>query len=99
MSKVKAILVNIFGGIVNCATIANGITNAGKKMNLQVPLIVRLQGDSYFLFSSIKVILSILILLLGTNMDKGNEIIRNSGLKIISAPDLDDAAKKACSSI
>jgi succinyl-CoA synthetase beta subunit len=75
---VKAILVNIFGGIVNCATIANGITNAGKKMNLQVPLIVRLQG---------------------TNMDKGNEIIRNSGLKIISAPDLDDAAKKACNSI
>lgn len=74
----KAILVNIFGGIVNCATIANGITNAGKKMNLQVPLIVRLQG---------------------TNMDKGNEIIRNSGLKIISAPDLDDAAKKACNSI
>ncbi len=74
----KAILVNIFGGIVNCATIANGITSAGKKMNLQVPLIVRLQG---------------------TNMDKGNEIIRNSGLKIISAPDLDDAAKKACNSI
>ena len=47
-------------------------------MNLQVPLIVRLQG---------------------TNMEKGNEIIRNSGLKIISAPDLDDAAKKACNSI
>ena len=43
--KVKAILVNIFGGIVNCATIANGIVNACKTINLKVPLIVRLQGN------------------------------------------------------
>lgn len=43
-SSVKAILVNVFGGIVNCATIANGLINASKKLNLQVPLVVRLEG-------------------------------------------------------
>ena len=48
--QVKAILVNIFGGIVNCATIANGIVNACKSIDVKVPLIVRLQGlfDKYF---------------------------------------------------
>eukprot|EP00088_Acartia_fossae_P004262 TRINITY_DN11817_c0_g1_i1.p2 TRINITY_DN11817_c0_g1~~TRINITY_DN11817_c0_g1_i1.p2 ORF type:complete len:431 (-),score=142.67 TRINITY_DN11817_c0_g1_i1:307-1572(-) len=45
-SKVKAILVNVFGGIVNCATIANGIVNACKSINLQVPLVVRLEGTN-----------------------------------------------------
>lgn len=40
----KAILVNVFGGIVNCATIANGLINASKKLNLKVPLVVRLEG-------------------------------------------------------
>ena len=44
LSKVKVIFVNIFGGIVNCATIANGIVNACKSIKLQVPLVVRLQG-------------------------------------------------------
>lgn len=77
-SQVKAILVNIFGGIVNCAIIANGIVNACRTIKLKVPLIVRLQG---------------------TNMEKANEIIRNSGLNIISELDLDAAAKKAIQSL
>ena len=46
----KAILVNIFGGIVNCATIAKGITNACKSINLQLPLVVRLEGEQCQLF-------------------------------------------------
>ncbi|CAF0893102.1 unnamed protein product [Brachionus calyciflorus] len=76
--QVKAILVNIFGGIVNCATIANGIVNACKTINLKVPLIVRLQG---------------------TNAQKANEIILNSGLNIIPELDFDTAAKKAFQSV
>lgn len=73
--QVKAIFVNIFGGIVNCAIIANGIVNACKKINLKVPLIVRLQG---------------------TNMLEANEIIKKSGLNIISELDFDKAATRAC---
>lgn len=76
-SQVKAIFVNIFGGIVNCAIIANGIVNACKKIQLTIPLIVRLQG---------------------TNMKEANEIIKNSGLNIISELDFDHAATKACQS-
>merc|ERR1719151_218064 len=68
---VKAILVNVFGGIVNCATIANGIVNACKSIELQIPLIVRLEG---------------------TNVDNAKQIIDDSGLSIVSATDLDDAA-------
>lgn len=75
-SQVKAILVNIFGGIVNCGTIANGIVNACRSIDLKIPLIVRLQG---------------------TNAEKANEIILNSGLNIIPELDFDTAAKKACS--
>jgi len=72
--KVKAILVNVFGGIVNCATIANGIVNACKSIELKIPLVVRLEG---------------------TNVDNAKKIIEESGLAIVSASDLDDAAKKA----
>ena len=75
---VKAILVNVFGGIVNCATIANGIVNACKSIELEIPLIVRLEG---------------------TNVDNAKQIIADSGLQIVSATDLDDAAKKACSAL
>jgi len=74
--KVKALLVNVFGGIVNCATIANGIVNACKSIDLKVPLVVRLEG---------------------TNVDNAKQIIADSGLKIVAATDLDDAARKACS--
>lgn len=76
--QVESVLVNIFGGIVNCATIANGITAAAKSIDLKVPLIVRLEG---------------------TNVDAAKEIMANSGLPIISASDLDDAAKKAVASL
>lgn len=71
---VKVILVNVFGGIVNCATIANGIVNASKIMGLKVPLVVRLEGN---------------------NVDAAKKILNDSGLKIQSAHDLDQAAKMA----
>jgi succinyl-CoA synthetase beta subunit len=70
---VKGILVNIFGGIMKCDTIAEGIVAAAKEVNLQVPLVVRLEG---------------------TNVDKGKEILAGSGLPIVSADDLGDAARK-----
>jgi len=70
---VKGILVNIFGGIMKCDIIADGIVAAAKEVNLSVPLVVRLEG---------------------TNVDKGKEILANSGLPIVSADDLGDAAKK-----
>lgn len=76
--NVKVILVNVFGGIVNCATIANGIVNASKTMGLKVPLVVRLEG---------------------TNVDAAKKILQESGLKIESAHDLDDAAKKAVNAL
>jgi succinyl-CoA synthetase beta subunit len=71
--KVKAILVNIFGGIMKCDVIAEGVIAAAKELALQVPLVVRLEG---------------------TNVEKGKEILANSGLKIIPADGLTDAAKK-----
>ncbi|XP_027284736.1 succinate--CoA ligase [GDP-forming] subunit beta, mitochondrial isoform X2 [Cricetulus griseus] len=76
--KVEAILVNIFGGIVNCAIIANGITKACRELELKVPLVVRLEG---------------------TNVQEAQKILRNSGLPITSAADLEDAAKKAVASV
>jgi succinyl-CoA synthetase beta subunit len=70
---VEGILVNIFGGIMKCDVIANGIVQAAKDVNLQVPLVVRLEG---------------------TNVEAGKEILDNSGLAIVSADDLGDAARK-----
>jgi succinyl-CoA synthetase beta subunit len=72
--KVKAILVNIFGGIMKCDIIADGIVAAAKSLKLEVPLVVRLEG---------------------TNVAIGKKILDESGLKIISASDLGDAAQKA----
>lgn len=71
--NVKGILVNIFGGIMRCDIIANGIIEAAKTVNLSVPLVVRLEG---------------------TNVDLGKEILAKSGLTIIAANDLGDAAEK-----
>jgi succinyl-CoA synthetase beta subunit len=71
--KVKAILVNIFGGIMKCDIIAEGVIAAARELNLRVPLVVRLEG---------------------TNVEKGKEILAKSGLKIVPANDLTDAAKK-----
>ena len=70
---VKGILVNIFGGIMKCDIIADGIVAAAKEVNLSVPLVVRLEG---------------------TNVAEGKAILENSGLPIISASDLGDAAAK-----
>ncbi|MBL8589588.1 MAG: ADP-forming succinate--CoA ligase subunit beta [Methylobacteriaceae bacterium] len=71
--KVKGILVNIFGGIMKCDVIAEGVIAAVKEVGLKVPLVVRLEG---------------------TNVDLGKKIIRESGLNVIPADDLDDAAQK-----
>jgi succinyl-CoA synthetase beta subunit len=69
----RAILVNIFGGIMKCDTIANGVVAAAKEVHLSVPLVVRLEG---------------------TNVDLGKKILAESGLPIISASDMGDAAAK-----
>jgi len=76
--KVKAVLINIFGGIMRCDVIAEGVVAAAKNIDIKVPLIVRLAG---------------------TNEEKGKEILDNSGLDIISANNLGDAAKKAVQSV
>ena len=71
--NVKGILINIFGGIMRCDVLAQGVVDAAKEMKINVPLVVRLAG---------------------TNFKEGKEILDNSGLKLISAENLDDAAKK-----
>ena len=71
--KVKGILVNIFGGIMRCDIIAEGVIAAVKEVGLKVPLVVRLEG---------------------TNVELGKEIIRNSGLNVIAADNLSEAAQK-----
>src|SRR5687767_3582260 len=76
--KVKAILVNIFGGIMKCDTIAEGVVKAAREVKLSVPLVVRMKG---------------------TNEDLGKKILKDSGLPIISADNMADAAKKIVASI
>ncbi len=76
--NVKAILVNIFGGIMKCDVIADGVIAASKALNLQVPLVVRLEG---------------------TNVNLGKKLLNESGLKIIAADDLADAAKKVVAAV
>lgn len=76
--NVKALLVNIFGGIMKCDTIATGIVQAAKEVGLQIPLVVRLEG---------------------TNVEQGKQILESSGIQVVTASDLDDAAKKAVASL
>ena len=76
--NVKGILINIFGGIMRCNVLAQGVVDAAKEINISVPLVVRLAG---------------------TNFKEGKEILDNSGLKLISAENLDDAAKKIVKAI
>ena len=76
--NVKGILVNIFGGIMRCDVIAEGVVAAVKEVGLQVPLVVRLEG---------------------TNVEKGKSIINESGLNVIAADDLDDAAQKIVAAV
>jgi succinyl-CoA synthetase beta subunit len=77
-SNVKGVLVNIFGGIMKCDIVAEGIVAAAKEVKLSVPLVVRLEG---------------------TNVEKGKEILAKSGLPIISANDLADAAQKIVNAV
>ena len=76
--NVKGILINIFGGIMRCDVLAQGVVDAAKEMDISVPLVVRLAG---------------------TNFKVGKKILDNSGLKLISAENLDDAAKKIVKAI
>ncbi|MFZ5467883.1 MAG: ADP-forming succinate--CoA ligase subunit beta [Myxococcota bacterium] len=76
--QVKAVLVNIFGGIMKCDVIAEGVVAAAKEVRLHVPLVVRLEG---------------------TNVEKGKEILKGSGLPIISADNLRQAAEKAVGAV
>jgi succinyl-CoA synthetase beta subunit len=76
--KVKAILVNIFGGIMRCDVIAQGIIDAAKTVKLSVPLVVRLEG---------------------TNVERGKELLKDSGLALIAADDLADAAQKVVGAV
>ena len=76
--NVKSILVNIFGGIVRCDLIAQGIIDAIKEVGVKQPIIVRLEG---------------------TNVEQGKALIEQSGLAVIAADDLDDAANKAVAAV
>jgi len=76
--NVKGILINIFGGIMRCDVLAQGVVDAAKEIKINVPLVVRLAG---------------------TNFIEGKKILDNSGLKLISAENLDDAAKKIVEAI
>jgi succinyl-CoA synthetase beta subunit len=76
--RVKAILVNIFGGIMKCDVIAQGIINAVKAVNLPVPLVVRLEG---------------------TNVEAGRKLLGDSNLPLITALDIDDAARKVVAAV
>ena len=76
--KVKGILINIFGGIMRCDVLAQGVVEAAKESNIKVPLVVRLAG---------------------TNFEQGKKILDKSGLKILSASDLNDAAKQIVNAI
>ncbi|MEK7361641.1 MAG: succinate--CoA ligase subunit beta, partial [Pseudomonadota bacterium] len=76
--KVKGILVNIFGGIMQCDTIAKGVVAAAREVNLSVPLVVRMKG---------------------TNDELGRQILKDSGLPIISADNMADAAQKIVAAV
>jgi succinyl-CoA synthetase beta subunit len=76
--NVEGILVNIFGGIMRCDVIAEGVVSAAREVSLNVPLVVRLEG---------------------TNVEKGKEILNKSGLAIVSADDLGDAAEKVVKAV
>ena len=76
--NVKGVLINIFGGIMRCDVLAQGVVDAAKEINIKVPLVVRLAG---------------------TNFQEGKKILDNSDLKLISAENLDDAAKKIVEAI
>jgi succinyl-CoA synthetase beta subunit len=71
--NVKGILINIFGGILRCDVLAQGVVNAAKKTGIEIPVVIRMEG---------------------TNVETGRQILADSGLNLITAVDLSDAAKK-----
>ena len=77
-SRVKGVLINIFGGIMRCDVLAQGVVEAAKQVNLKVPLVVRMEG---------------------TNVDQGKKILAESGIKVISASDMADAARRITDAI
>ena len=76
--RVKAVLVNIFGGIMLCDVLAQGVVDAAREVKLNIPLVVRMEG---------------------TNVDKGKQILKDSGIKVISANDMADAARRVVEAI
>jgi len=77
-SRVKAVLINIFGGIMQCDVLAQGVVEAAKQVKLSIPLVVRMEG---------------------TNVDKGKKILAESGIKVITAADMADAARRVTQAI
>jgi succinyl-CoA synthetase beta subunit len=77
-SRVKAVLVNIFGGIMLCDVLAQGVVDAAREVKLNIPLVVRMEG---------------------TNVDKGKQILKDSGIKVIAATDMADAARRVVEAI
>jgi succinyl-CoA synthetase beta subunit len=76
--RVKAVLINIFGGIMRCDVLAEGVVQAAKEVNLSVPLVVRMEG---------------------TNVEQGKKILKDSGIKVIAAADMADAARRVVEAI
>ncbi len=76
--RVKAVLINIFGGIMRCDVLAEGVVKAAREVNLSVPLVVRMEG---------------------TNVEQGKQILKDSGIKVIAAADMADAARRVVEAI
>jgi succinyl-CoA synthetase beta subunit len=76
--RVRAVLINIFGGIMLCDVLAQGVVDAAREVKLEVPLVVRMEG---------------------TNVDKGKQILKDSGIKVIAASDMADAARRVVAAI
>ena len=76
--RVKAVLINIFGGIMQCDVLAQGVVDAAREVKLSIPLVVRMEG---------------------TNVEKGKQILKDSGIAVISASDMSDAARRAVAAI
>jgi succinyl-CoA synthetase beta subunit len=76
--RVRAVLINIFGGIMLCDVLAQGVVDAAREVKLEVPLVVRMEG---------------------TNVDKGRQILKDSGIKVIAASDMADAARRVVEAI
>jgi succinyl-CoA synthetase beta subunit len=77
-SRVRGVLINVFGGIMQCDVLARGVVEAAREVKLSVPLVVRMEG---------------------TNVEQGKKILADSGIKVIAANDMADAARRVVESI